>query len=54
VLKLVGCLVGNYEEISAGDMLNEIPRLRRFIQAANVPEEVALKWSSLRPLQFIF
>ena len=53
VLKLVGCLVENYEEISSADMLNEIPRLRRFLQAANVPEEVTLKWSSLRLLQFI-
>jgi hypothetical protein len=43
VLKLVGCLVENYEEISSGPILNEIPRLRRFLQAANVPEEVALK-----------
>ena len=49
----MGCLVDNYEEISSGDMLNEIPRLRGFLQAANVPKEVALKWSSLRLLQFI-
>ncbi|XP_065562425.1 uncharacterized protein LOC136028510 [Artemia franciscana] len=53
VLKLVGCLVNKYEEISLGDILNEIPPLRRFLQAANHLEEVALKWSSLRLLQFI-
>ena len=52
-LNLVGYLVENYEEMSPGDMLNEIPRLRRFLQVANVPKEVALKWISLRPLQFI-
>ena len=39
VLKLVGCLVENYEEISSGDMLNEIPCLRRFLQVANAPEK---------------
>ncbi|XP_044765379.1 uncharacterized protein LOC123321713 [Coccinella septempunctata] len=51
--ELVGNLVSNYEEMSTEDMLKEIPRLRRFLQAAYVPEKEAVKWSSLRLLQFI-
>lgn len=51
--KLVSSFVDTYKEISSEDMINEIPRMRRLLQAANVSEEEALKWSSLRLLQFI-
>nr|CAH7716610.1 unnamed protein product [Callosobruchus chinensis]CAH7723335.1 unnamed protein product [Callosobruchus chinensis]CAH7725520.1 unnamed protein product [Callosobruchus chinensis]CAH7743307.1 unnamed protein product [Callosobruchus chinensis]CAH7750127.1 unnamed protein product [Callosobruchus chinensis] len=33
-------------------MVKEILRLRRFLQAANVPNEKSLDWSSLKLLEF--
>lgn len=50
---IVKCLIDNYDEISEDGILAEIPRLRRFLQAANVPKEESLGWTSLRVLQFV-
>nr|CAH7750126.1 unnamed protein product [Callosobruchus chinensis] len=50
--ELVKHLVEKYDELSEDDMVKEILRLRRFLQAANVPNEKSLDWSSLKLLEF--
>ncbi|GBN52527.1 hypothetical protein AVEN_244583-1 [Araneus ventricosus] len=49
--KFVQSLFSIYYELSADDILTEIPRLRRFLKAAKVPKQESLGWPSLRFLR---
>lgn len=51
--KLVSNLTKNYHEFPKSEILKEVHRLRRYLEAAGIGSTSIAPWSSLRLLQFI-